>query len=85
MSSSVSGALLLTGVAEALQPHGSQQLLAAGLLLLLLFLLLRLTHKDGVQLPRLHLRALPLSALQPPGLLLLAPLLAGPAGELLCP
>lgn len=85
-SSPLPGSLLLPGVAEALQPHGSQQLLAAGLfLLLLLFILLRLTHEDGVRLRRLHLRALPLSALQPPGLLLPAALLAGPAGELPCP
>lgn len=78
------GSLLPTGVAEALQPHGSQQLLAAGLfLLLLLFLLLRLAHQDGVELLRRRLRALQLPALQPPGLLLPGSLLAGPAGELL--
>lgn len=85
MSSSLPGSLLLTGVTEVLQPSGSQQLLATGLFFLVLVLLLRLTHPDAVQLPQLPLRALPLSALQPPGLLLPAPLLAGPAGELLCP
>lgn len=83
--SSFSGPLLLTGVAEALQPHGFQQLLATGLLFLFLLLLLRLTHQDGVQLLGLCVRALPLSALHPPGLLLHAQLLAGSAGELLCP
>lgn len=83
--SSFSGPLLLAGVSEALQPHGSQQLLAAGLLFLLLLILLRLTHQDGVRLLGLRLRALPLSALHPPGLLLHAQLLAGSAGELLCP
>lgn len=85
MSSSLPGSLLPTGVAEALQPHGSQQLLTAGLFLLLFLLLLRLAHQDGVQLPGLCPRALPPPALQPPGLLLPGPLLAKPAGELLCP
>lgn len=83
--SSPSGSLLSIRFTETLQPHGSQQLLPTGLFLLFLFLLLQLPHQNGVQLPRLHLWALPLSALQPPRLLLPAPLLARPAGELLCP